>query len=115
MSRNVLSFSHSGKAHHEIESQHTLLDHNKHLLLQIKMSVIFFVGGAIIVICLVYIVFQCRNKQAKHHLKQAHNRRPSEEKSKAFLGSNDTLENLLPEENTNVIPIKIRKDREFYV
>lgn len=39
---------------------HSALWKRKHVLHEIKLSVIIFVGGAIIIACLIYIVVQCR-------------------------------------------------------
>ncbi|XP_059172802.1 uncharacterized protein LOC131953584 [Physella acuta] len=163
MSRHLYT-EHSAHPSSDAEAYHHYLDRNKHLLLQIKMSVIFFVGGVIIVICVVYIFIQCRTKVVKPVLKQVQNRRSLKEDKKALFGSSDTLENLLTADNNsppmskhvlfgssdtlqnildtdakspsmdkqvlygssdtlenilaadpNSLPMKIRKDKEFYV
>lgn len=105
---------HSPRPVSEVEAYHRFVSHNKHLLLQIKMYVIFFVGGVIIVICLVYIFIQCRTKMVTPIIRQANNRRTPTEETKTLFGSADTLENLLPLDK-NTLPMKIRRDKEFYV
>lgn len=99
----------------DAEAYHKFLSHNRHLIIQIKMSVIVFVGVVVIAICVVYIFFQCRTKVLKPLMKNAKMRRPSShEERKELFGSTDTLDNLLPSDK-NSLPLKIRKDTEFFV
>lgn len=104
----------SSRPQTEAEVYHRLLTHNKHILLQVKMYVIFFVGGVIIIICVVYIFFQCKSNVAKPPKRQISNTRTPKENKKNVFDPNDTLEKLLPS-NTNIVCPKIRKDKEFYV
>ncbi|CAG5119773.1 unnamed protein product [Candidula unifasciata] len=98
----------------DAEAYHRFLRHNEHILLQIKMSVIVFIGGVIIAICVVYIVIQCRTNVLKPIFRQANSRRTSSAGSTDTPASRDTLEHLLPPDKNN-FPMKIRKDTEFYV
>lgn len=98
----------------DAEAYHRFLRHNKHILLQIKMSIIFFIGGVVIAICVVYIVLQCKTKLLKPILRQAGSRRTSSAGATDTCVSTDTLEHLLPPDK-NSYPMKIRKDTEFFV
>ncbi|KAK3743210.1 hypothetical protein RRG08_064063 [Elysia crispata] len=109
-------------AHHprrpvpETEAYHRLINHNKHLLLQIKMTVILFIGVVVIIVCIAYIVIQCRSKIMRPLARQAQVRRAQEETdTRRLFGSTDTLDDLLPPSEKNSLPLKIRKDAEFYV
>ncbi|GFO07811.1 hypothetical protein PoB_003431600 [Plakobranchus ocellatus] len=100
----------------ETEAYHRLIDHNKHLLLQIKMSVILFIGGIVIVVCIAYIFIQCRSRVVRPLVKQVQVRKAQERAdSQKLFGSTDTLDDLLPPSEKNSMPLKIRKDAEFYV
>ncbi|RUS79585.1 hypothetical protein EGW08_012656 [Elysia chlorotica] len=109
-------------AHHprqpvpETEAYHRLINHNKHLLLQIKMTVILFIGAVVIVVCIAYIVIQCRVKIMRPLTRHAQARRARDESdTRRLFGSTDTLDDLLPPSEKNSLPLKIRKDTEFYV
>ena len=88
---------------------HHLLIRNKHLLSEIKLSVILTIGGIVIIVCLVYIFVQCRSRSGSL-TRLARNRRRDDEKE--LVDSTDTLENLLP---ADAIKLKVRKEQEFYV
>ena len=90
------------------EAYHRFLWHNKHVLFELKLSVIVIVGGIIMLACVVYIVLQCRARVRT--LPQSKNRRDDE---KELFGSTETLENLIPAENS--IRLKVRKGEEFFV
>lgn len=91
------------------EEYHLFLWHNKHLLFELKMSVIVVLGGIIVLACVVYIVIQCRARAKA----TAHAQSPRKEDEKELFGSTETLDNLLPAENC--IRLKVRKEQEFYV
>lgn len=91
------------------EAYHRFLWHNKHVLFELKLSVIVIVGGIIMLACVVYIVLQCRAR-SRSPPNQTKNRRDDE---KELIGSTETLENLIPAENS--IRLKVRKGEEFFV
>ncbi|KAK7496291.1 hypothetical protein BaRGS_00012456 [Batillaria attramentaria] len=90
------------------EAYHRFLWHNKHVLFELKLSVIVILGGIIVLACVVYIVMQCRARIRPPG--QNKNRRDDE---KELFGSTETLENLLPAENS--IRLKVRREQEFFV
>ena len=96
------------------EAYDEFINHNKHLMVQIKTSVIFFIGGIVILVCMVYIVLQCKTKVVKPLIKQSQDRKDSSQEKKPIYDSTDTLDNLLPSD-MNCLPLKMRKDREFFV
>lgn len=100
----------------ETEAYHRLIDHNKHLLLQIKMTVILFIGVVVIIVCIIYIFTQCRTKLVRPLFRQTQHRKAQEKAdTRRLFGSTDTLDDLLPPCEKNSLPLKIRKDAEFYV
>lgn len=94
-----------------ITRYHHLIIRNKHILSEIKLSVVIVIGSIVIVACLVYIVIQCRTKgNAARAMK---NRRADDEEE--LFDSSDTTEQLLPQPPDNAIRLKVRREPEFYV
>lgn len=99
---------HPGRPLGGAEAYHRFLWHNRHVLFELKLSVIVIVGGIIVLACVVYIAMQCRARVRPAG--QSKNRRDDE---KELFGSTETLENLIPAENS--IRLKVRRDKEFFV
>ncbi|KAL8622662.1 hypothetical protein ACOMHN_009296 [Nucella lapillus] len=91
------------------EAYHRFLWHNKHVIFELKLSVMVVVGAIIIVVCVVYIALQCRARVRP--VGSGKNRRDDE---KELFGSSDTLENLIPPVE-NSIRLKVRREQEFFV
>ncbi|KAL8594102.1 hypothetical protein ACOMHN_000814 [Nucella lapillus] len=80
----------------------------QHVLFELKMWVMVLVGAVVIVACVVYIVLQCRSR-----LRPTAQPRGLREDEKELFGSTETLENLIPADNS--IRLKVRKEKEFFV
>lgn len=89
----------------DAEAYRRVVWHNKHLLFELKLSVIVVLGGIIVLACVVYIVLQCRSR--------ARTTPSLKEDEKELFGSTDTFDTVMPLANS--IRLKVRKDQEYFV
>lgn len=47
------------------EKYEHFVDQNKHLVYELKLGVILIIGGIIILVCIVYIIYQCKRKHSR--------------------------------------------------
>lgn len=60
----------------QVEMYHHLMQDNKQVIYEIKIGIISVIGSLIIIVCLIYIVVQCKRNSTKIYTKLARNRRP---------------------------------------
>lgn len=104
----------SGGSLSRVETYHQLMHHNKKLVYEIKIGVISAIGSIIIIVCLVYIIVQCRRGSAKLYNNYVRNRRPLE-KGKSSSSPHDSTESLLNTKTNTKVTISKAHDMEFFV
>lgn len=92
------------------EVYHHLLLHNRHIVYEIKLSLILILGTVIILICVMYIVFQCKRRRAAG-VKCTKNR-CSDCDRKALLRHSSEVSQMLTD---NEIIGKTKIGKEFFV
>lgn len=92
------------------EVYHHLLQHNRHIVYEIKLSLILILGSVIILICVMYIVSQCKRKIAAER-KWAKNRCSNCDK-KALLRHSPEVSQMLTD---NEIIGQTKISKEFFV
>lgn len=76
----------------EEKYEHLLIE-NKHLVYELKLGVILIIGGIVIVVCILYIIAQCRRKYSRT------NRRQNNDQEK-LMGSREASEHLIHVQST---------------
>lgn len=97
-----------------VEMYHRLMHDNKKLIYEIKIGVISAIGSIVIIVCLVYIVIQCRRGSAKLYNNYVRNRRHLE-KDKGSSGTYDSTESLLQSKTNTKVTISNKHDMEYFV
>ena len=96
----------------KVELYHKLMHDNKKLIYEIKIGIISVIGSIIIIVCLIYIVVQCRRSSMHLYNCYLRNRRPFD-RSRKMMESNGSTESLL--KTKTHIAIATKCDKEFYV
>lgn len=93
-----------------LEVYHHLLLHNRHIVYEIKLSLILILGTVIILICVMYIVSQCKRRRAAG-VKSSKNRCNDCDR-KALLRHSSEVSQMLTD---NEIIGKTKIGKEFFV
>lgn len=93
------------------EVYHHLLLHNRHIVYEIKLSLILILGTVIILICVMYIVSQCKRRRAAAGIKSTKNRCNDCDR-KALLRHSSEVSQMLTD---NEIIGKTKIGKEFFV
>lgn len=84
----------------EEKYEHTVVE-SKHLVYELKLGIILIIGGIIIVLCLFYILSQCKRK----HMHSPRRQNNDQEK---LIGSRDASEHLIHVHSTE-------KGKEYFL